>query len=517
MVTSWCSLEQNRGDQMRLFTRLILPFVVTFLGVGAVAAQDVQENAADAVDASTGGKPNILIILIDDMGYRDVGYHGSEIRTPNIDRLASDGVELTEFYAHPTCSPTRSALMTAKAPARLGVVLPIAKIAKKSLPLSEKLLPAYLKDVGYQTALVGKWHLGHATRAMQPTSRGFDHFYGNLTGGVGHWDHVHGGGYDWQRNGETLRTEGYTTHLLTDEAVRVIKERDADDPLFLYLSYNAPHLPNEAPDETIQSYSDIENEYRRLHAAMVDEIDTGIGRVVAALKDEGMLDNTLIWFMSDNGGLIPKKYETGPFSWVDTIKAWTGTPIPIRVFEFARVNTEEGGSDNTPFRDGKASVYEGGVRVPSFIHWPAGLPQKQVAGRITVQDIFPTLIDAVGLPIDLGEGIDGASRWDVIADGAQTPPPDLLIGGYLDQAYYQGQWKLVSTEDRFELYDLSTDPTEQTDVAADHPEIVTALQEKMDAFPRGEIINPPMSAMFWDPDFFGGKEDRAPWADVVTD
>ena len=500
---------------MRLVTTVFLSFVVTVLGMGAVVAQDVQESVADAVDAPD-ARPNILIILIDDMGYRDVGYHGSEIRTPNIDRLASQGAELTQFYAHPTCSPTRTALMTAKAPARLGVVLPIAKIATKSLPLSEKLLPAHLKDVGYQTALVGKWHLGHATRAMQPTSRGFDHFYGNLTGGVGHWDHVHGGGYDWQRNGETLRTEGYTTHLLTDEAVRVIKERDGSDPLFLYLSYNAPHLPNEAPEETIASYGDIENEFRRVHAAMVEEIDTGIGRVVTTLEEEGILDNTLIWFMSDNGGLIPKKFETGPFSWVEPLKSWFGVPIPIRMFEFARVNLEEGGSDNLPFKDGKASVYEGGVRVPSFIHWPAGMTNKEVVGRITVQDVFPTLVEAAELPIELGK-IDGKSRWDVIDQGAETPPTDLLIRGYFDEAYYEGQWKLIVSGDTVGLYDLASDPLEENEVAAQHPDIVARLRDKIETFPRGDIINPPTSAVFWDPDFFGGQEDRQPWADVVKD
>ncbi len=502
---------------MRLVARLLFSFVVSVMGMGAVAAQDAQESVADAVDASD-AKPHILIILIDDMGYRDVGYHGSEIRTPNIDRLASEGVELTQFYAHPSCSPTRTALMTAKSPTRLGVMMPLAKISTKSLPLSEKLLPAHLKDAGYQTALVGKWHLGHATRAMQPTSRGFDHFYGNLTGGVGHWDHVHGGGYDWQRNGETLRTDGYTTHLLTDEAVRVIKERDASSPLFLYLSYNAPHLPNEAPDETIQSYQTVENEIRRIHAAMVDEVDQGIGRVVATLEEEGMLENTLIWFMSDNGGLIPKKYESGPFSWVDTMKYWLGTPIPIRMFEFARVNIEEGGSDNTPFRDGKSSVYEGGVRVPSFIHWPAGLPQKQVRGRITAQDIFPTLVDAAELPIDLGDTIDGASRWDVIAHDAETAPPDFHVSGFFDQqAYYRGDWKLLALEGRVELYDLASDPTEQNDVAADHPDLVAELTTQIDTLPRGEVVNPPISAVFWDPDFFGGEEDREPWADVVKE
>ncbi len=496
-------------------------WVVLFVLAGGLlqsaAAQDLAVPPADEAGAADQKPPNVLIILIDDMGYRDVGYHGSEIRTPTIDRLAADGVELTQFYAHPTCSPTRTALMTAKAPARMGIVMPIAKNATKSLPLSEKLMPEYFKDAGYQTALIGKWHLGHATRAMQPTSRGFDYFYGNLTGGVGHWDHVHGGGYDWQRNGVTVRDDGYTTHLLTDEAVKMIEGRDDEKPFFLYLSYNAPHLPNEAPDETMASYGDLDNEFRQGHAAMVTELDTGIGKVVAALEAEGILNNTLIWFMSDNGGLVPMENKAGPFAWIDTMKYWLGTPIPIRFFEFARLNLEEGGSDNTPFRDGKASVYEGGVRVPSFIHWPEGAKNKKISGRITVQDVFPTLVEAADLPMTLGADIDGLSRWDVIDRAADTPPPDFFISGYFDEAYYDGHWKLVSRSDLVELYDLSKDPTEQNNLAAEHPEVVSAIEAKIAAIDRAAPINPPMSEIFWDPDFFGGEEDREPWADVVTE
>ncbi len=502
-----CS-QTGKGKTMRAVIRALI--LILLVPVVPLAA-------AQAPTMPSPEKPNVLIILIDDMGYRDVGYHGSEIATPTIDRLAGDGIELADFYAHPTCSPTRTALMTGKSPARLGVILPISKNAKTSLPLSEKLMPEHFQEAGYQTALVGKWHLGHATRAMQPTSRGFDHFYGNLTGGVGHWDHVHGGGYDWQRNGVTVREEGYTTHLLSDEAVRVIRERNKDKPLFLYLSYNAPHLPNEAPEETIAQYEDIENEFRRIHAAMVAELDAGIGRVVETLDQEGMLDNTLIWFMSDNGGLVPTTYETGLFSWMDTFKAVLGVPIPIKFLEFFRINMEEGGSDNTPFRGGKASVLEGGVRVPSFIHWPDGIASKKVSGRITVQDVFPTIAEAIGLDVAFDEDVDGISRWDVIDANANTPAPDFLIGGYFDQAYYQDEWKLLVLQDGVELYYLTADPTEQDNLADKHPEIVDVLQAKIEAFPRGEVINPPPSEMIWDPDFFGGEEDREPWADVVTE
>jgi arylsulfatase A-like enzyme len=156
-------------------------------------------------------RPNVVIILADDLGWRDVGYHGSEIATPRLDRLAAKGVVLDRFYAQPSCSPTRAALMTGKAPLRLGVVSPLSKNNPAGLPLGERLLPEHLREAGYQTFLTGKWHLGHRHRDYLPMARGFDHFYGHATGGIGYWDHVHGGGLDWQRNGETLREEGYST------------------------------------------------------------------------------------------------------------------------------------------------------------------------------------------------------------------------------------------------------------------------------------------------------------------
>jgi arylsulfatase A-like enzyme len=164
-------------------------------------------------------------------------------------------------------------------------------------------MPEYFRDAGYQTFLVGKWHLGFREPAYRPTSRGFDHFYGHLTGGIGFWDHVHGGGLDWQRNGETLREEGYSTHLMAAEIDRLIAQRDPSKPMFLYAAFNAPHLPNEAPEETIAQYAHINDPNRRVHAAMVSELDAAIGQLLATLDEQGMLENTLVWFMSDNGGL----------------------------------------------------------------------------------------------------------------------------------------------------------------------------------------------------------------------
>ena len=193
--------------------------------------------------------------------------------------------------------------MTGKAALRLGFLNPLGKNYKKGLPLSEKIMPQYFKEKGYQTNLVGKWHLGRFTKDYWPQNRGFDHFYGYLTGGIGHYDHVHGGGYDWQRNGETIREEGYSTHLLTAEAVKLIQEKPSDKPLFLEVCYAAPHMPNEAPATAVARYQSLPDSNRQLHAAMVTEVDKGIQQIYETLEQEGLLDNSIIWFTSDNGGL----------------------------------------------------------------------------------------------------------------------------------------------------------------------------------------------------------------------
>ena len=260
------------------------------------------------VQAAT--QPNILLIIADDLGWGDVGYNGSEIQTPHLDRLAAEGLRLKRFYAQPSCTPTRASLMTGQAPIRMGVVRPFLQTSDAHLPLDLKILPEYLREAGYETALVGKWHLGHSSRSVLPRARGFDHAYGYLTGGIGHYDHVSGGRLDWHRNEVTLREEGYATHLITDEAIRLIRQRNKNKPMFLYTSYSAPHLPNEAPTQTVAKYAGIEDANRRIYAAMVDEVDQGIGRILDALEQEGMTQNTLVWFMSDNGG-THRKYSRG--------------------------------------------------------------------------------------------------------------------------------------------------------------------------------------------------------------
>lgn len=464
--------------------------------------------------------PNIVIILADDMGWKDVGYHGSEIQTPNIDRLAGEGLELDRFYVQPACSPTRAALMTGKSPQSLGIYAPLSKLNPAGLPLTEKLMPEYFQEAGYQTFLVGKWHLGFREPAYRPNARGFDHFYGHLTGGIGFWDHVHGGGLDWQRNGETLREEGYSTHLKAAEISRLIEQRDSSKPMFLYAAFNAPHLPNEAPEQTIAHYTHIENPNRRVHAAMVSELDSAIGQLMATLEAQGILDNTLIWFMSDNGGLNEAANSESMITWSKRLERWFDRPLPFTLWEFIRTNTLDGAGDNTPFRKGKKSIYEGGARVPAALYWKGQVLPRRVSQMVTVRDVLPTLLAAANLSAantaeQAERPFHGANQWPVFKSGQNGHVPDYLINAADGEALYRYPWKLLALKSgELELYRLDEDPTESVDLSTKQPNKVAELQRALEEYPRAESIHVPLWRSLMDIDFFGGEEDRIPWSEI---
>ncbi len=492
-----------------------LLFMVSFLISSTAWAMD--EDAGNT-RPDVAPLPNIVVIVADDLGWKDVGYQGSEIRTPRLDALANGGVALDRFYAQPMCSPTRAALLTGNSTARLGITRALSKLVPTGLPLDQTILPQYLKEMGYQTSLVGKWHLGFRQRAYLPTSRGFDSFYGHLTGGIGYWDHVHGGGYDWARNEEVLREEGYATHLMANEAVRVIETRDPGAPLFLYAAFSAPHLPNEAPEEMIATYAEIENPYRRIHAAMVTELDVGVGQIVDALEAQGMLDNTLIWFMSDNGGLNPSAVSPGAVSFFSTLDDWFGDwELPVTILEFMRENFLKGGADNGILRSGKSTLYEGGVRVPSFVYWQGELEPRQVGDMVTVQDVLPSILSMLKADTGTAE-FDGIDRWAVLRDGQKGEARDFVTVALDGEALFQYPWKLIHfSSGDIELYNVESDPSEQNSLAntAEHAERVDQMLATLAATPRGEPVGVPLWRIFWDPDFFGGEEDREPWMDIV--
>lgn len=414
-------------------------------------------------------RPNVLLILADDLGSRDTGYLGGEIRTPNLDRLAQQGVRFTQFYAFPLCSPTRAALLTGRSPMRYGLAYSVVRPwAPYGLPLDEHIMPQTFKALGYQTIMLGKWHLGHANRRLLPHARGFDHFYGHVNGAIDYYTHLREGGIDWQRNGVSVREEGYTTELLAREAVRVITGRDRSRPLFIYLAFNAPHTPLQAPEDVIATYSHISDPKRRVYAAMVEVMDRAIGLVLDTLKRENMLENTLVVFASDNGG------PTGA------------------------------GARNDPLRAGKATVFEGGIRVPALMYWPGRLPANRKSDQVmTVQDLFPTLVSACGGRPQATKPLDGDDLWQVIQEGRAVSRKDLFFavepGDQTRQlAVRRGHWKLIrhiekQTGRRVDfLFNLAEDPLERTDLAPKHPDMVRALGAELDSWqalhPKCEIF-----------------------------
>lgn len=409
-------------------------------------------------------RPNIVYIVADDLGWKDVGFRGSDIRTPNIDALARGGVRLEGFYAQPFCTPTRAALMTGRYPFRYGLQTAVIPSAHTyGLALDEWLLPQALKDAGYDTAIVGKWHLGHADRRYWPRQRGFDHQYGPLIGEIDYFTHEQHGVLDWYRNNQPVREQGYSTTLLGDDAVRLIERHDPARPLFLYLAFNAPHTPYQAPEADLQRYSAIADPSRRAYAAMVTAMDTEIGRVVAALDARGMRGNTLIVFQSDNGGTHnPMFAGEGDMSKVK---------IPV---------------DNGPLREGKGSLYEGGTRVVALANWPGHIPAgTTVDGLIHVVDMYPTLSQLAGASSAKAKPLDGVDVWRTISAGQPSPRSEIVYNVEPFRAgIRQGPWKLVwrtPLPESVELFDLASDPYEKNNVAAKYPERVAQLQKRADA------------------------------------
>ena len=300
--------------------------------------------------------------MADDLGNADVGYHGGQVKTPNIDKLAAEGVRLESFYGMPVCTPSRAELMTGRYAMRYGLqTLVIFPSHTYGLPTDERTLPQALKEAGYQTYMVGKWHLGHADKKYWPQNRGFDYFYGNIVGEVDYFTRERGGVIDWQRNGKFLKEPGYYTTLIGDDAVKLINQQDPTKPFFLYFASLAPHAPFQAPEEYLKRYPDIQDKQRREYCAMISCLDDQVGRIVAALEKKGMRDNTIILFASDNGGATSALFATGARSPEEREKSGgveLGHKPP---------------ASNGMLRGGKGSLYEGGVRVPAFINWQGKL------------------------------------------------------------------------------------------------------------------------------------------------
>lgn len=405
--------------------------------------------------------PHIVFMLADDLGWGDVGYHGSALATPSIDQLAARGVRLNQFYVQPVCSPTRGSLLTGRYPMRYGLQCGVVRPwARHGLPLEERTLPQALREAGYVTAICGKWHLGHVSSEYLPTRRGFVHQYGHYNGALDYFTHLRDGGHDWHRNDQPVYDEGYTTKLIAAEAVRQIAFHDKSRPLFLYVPFNAPHTPLQAPQEYIARYAHIQDKQRRIYAAMVTCLDDAVGHIAAALDKHGFpAERTLLFFCSDNGG-IPRLGSNGPL------------------------------------RSGKGTLYEGGVRVPAIAVWPGVLPAGKVVDEpLHIVDIYPTLVRLAGGRLDQQEKpLDGKDAWPTIAAGRPTPHEFILHNvSPFHGAIRMGDWKLVhnghvranatepSPREAWELFNIRQDPAEEHDLSEQRSEILERLQNRLAA------------------------------------
>ncbi|MCO5065239.1 MAG: arylsulfatase [Rhizobiaceae bacterium] len=437
-------------------------------GSSVLAALLGEAHAADAP------KPNIVYILADDLGWADAGFRGSDIRTPVLDDLARDGATLEQFYTQPMCTPTRAALMTGRYPLRYGLqtgVIPGA--GTYGLATDEYLLPQALKDAGYGTALVGKWHLGHANAEYWPRQRGFDYFYGPLVGEIDHFKHSSHGVPDWYRDNAPLVEEGFDNVLFGNEAARVVRDHDISNPLFLYLAFTAPHTPFQAPQEYLDQYADIADENRRAYAAMVTVMDEAIGKVLAALEERGMRDNTLVIFHSDNGGTRDSLFAG------DT-KVSGGLP-----------------ASNGPFRSGKGTLYEGGTRVVALANWPGRIKPGSLNEPMHVVDMYPTLAAVAGANTSKAKPLDGMDIWPVFAEGKPSPRKEIVYNvDPMSAGIRQGDWKLVwkaALPQQQELFNVTADPSETKNLLGEHPDKAAGL--RMRAEELAKEMAPPLLLM----------------------
>lgn len=420
-------------------------------------------------------QPNIVVIMADDMGYADAGFTGStEIETPNLDEIAASGVVFRQGYAnHPFCGPTRAALLSGRYQHRFGFETNPAYDPANSvmgIDPGEKLFPARLKEAGYVTGCVGKWHLG-AAKPFNPLNRGFNYFYGFLGGGHDYFTidltkpvreaYVQG----LVRNKKPAEFDGYLTTALSRDAANFVTT-NKDKPFFLYLAYNAPHAPLQAPDEDIARYRHIKDRKRRIYAAMVNVMDRGIGEVVAALEEHDLRDDTLIFFLSDNGG--PQSSPNEPGKW--------------------------NGSSNEPFRGGKGNLYDGGVHVPFIASWPSKIePGTTFDYPVISLDISRTAVEVAGADATSGPAMEGVNLLPFVTGERQGAPHDALYWRKADGRF----WSVLGSDGVKHLHDhdskspqlfsLADDAGERHDLLGEQPERAAELRAQWEQWNQANV------------------------------
>lgn len=395
---------------------------------------------ASRLHASAARPPNIVIFLSDDMGWPQLGMNGGkDILTPNVDRIAREGVKLTQFYVQSVCSPTRAALLTGRYPFRNGMEERSHGNDSAGMLTDERTIAQAMKSAGYSTAIFGKWHLGLWHKQHLPMQRGFDHQYGFYGALIDSFSRIRGDTYDWHRDEQPLQEPGYASFLIADEFSRMLDQQDRTKPFFYYVPFNAVHGPHGAPPEYLaKHHGDAQH-------AMLECMDVAMGRMLAALEKKGVLDDTLVIYFNDNGG--PRRYE------------------------------------NTPYRGFKGDTYEGGVRVACAMRWPGKIKAGSVTDEMLhVVDFFPTLVTLAGGALQQRLPLDGRDAWPTITQGKPTPHREIVLsvpgfdGSETGPAAIRvGDFKLMEDE----LYNIRLDPGETKNLATSQPEKVRELKARL--------------------------------------
>jgi len=459
----------------RSFCLLVIPPLILLLSLCAAVG-------ARAADQKASTPPNVIFLLVDDMGYADVGCMGSpDIKTPNIDRIAAEGVRMTDCYASaPVCSPTRAAFLTGLWQQRTGIEWAIGltseeakrvngELVKAKEPFTMGLAPSdsyltpLLKKHGYGTAAYGKWHLGFKPE-YNPVNHGFDEYWGIIGGQCDYYQYYYLGGMkQLYEKTEMTTAEGYITDLINQRTVRYIRE-EGTSPFFIYIPYNAVHHPYHVPGDPTQTYTnENKNDGTRAgYAKMVESIDKGVGEMFAALEEKGILDNTLIIFSSDNGG--------------------------------------ERFSDNGPLFNHKTTLWEGGIRVPCLMRWPrGGLPAGKVSSQPAItMDLTATILAAAGVPLPKNQPTDGINLLPILRD-EQEPVVDRTFCWRVDRtrrrmkAIRHGDWKYVQDDMMELLFNLRDDIGEHDNLYYEQLDKVKELKEKLAAWEADvDRIPPPI-------------------------
>jgi len=413
-------------------------------------------------------RPNVVLIITDDAGYGDFGVYGApDIKTPNIDRLAHDGVRLTDFYANgATCSPTRAGLMTGRYQQRYAIEAPLGSQAhdgERGLLPTGRSLPQLLKEAGYTTGLIGKWHLGWK-REFSPNAHGFDYFFGFKSGYIDYYQHTPVPDSPLQaelfENEQPVDAPGYMTDLITERTIRTI-EAHRGEPFFIDVAYNAPHWPYQRPDQPstardrarhLQPF-DPDTSTRADYVTMVERVDAGVGQILATLERHGLTRNTIVVFTNDNGG-----------EWL---------------------------SHGGPLFHRKGSVWEGGIRVPAIVRWPGRIPAARVSHQVGItMDLTASILATAAVTVPADTTLDGIDLLPILEGKAPERERTLFwrvtTGTRVQQAVRGGRWKLVMDQGRPMLFDLATDIGERTDVIAAHTDVATRLRDALAAW-QGDV------------------------------